>query len=60
MWGTLLLLAGFYSPNIDYEIRLLWDELVGLLGWWNIPWCIGGNFNIIAFRVRDRVIPNPP
>jgi hypothetical protein len=23
--------------------------LAGLSSWWELPWCIGGNFNIIRF-----------
>jgi hypothetical protein len=45
---------GFYRPNIDYERRLLWDELVGLLGWCNISWCIGGN-SILSFSEQEIV-----
>ena len=26
-----------YVPNFDEDKRLLWDELSGLYGWWNIP-----------------------
>jgi hypothetical protein len=29
--------------------RLLWDELAGVLSLWNLPWCIGGNFNVTRF-----------
>jgi hypothetical protein len=32
--------AGVYGPNVDYEKRLLWDELAGLLNWWNLLWWI--------------------
>jgi len=28
--------VGVYGPNVDYEKSLLWDELAGLLNWWNI------------------------
>ncbi|KAG6717072.1 hypothetical protein I3842_04G079200 [Carya illinoinensis] len=41
--------AGVYGPNIDRDRRLLWDELVGLHSWWDLPWCIGGDFNAIRF-----------
>lgn len=29
--------TGVYDPNVDN-----WDELVGLLSWWKVLWCIGG------------------
>ena len=38
-----------YSPNGDVERCLLWDELAGLLSWWNLPWCIRGDFIVIRF-----------
>ena len=27
----------------------MWDELVGIQQYWNIPWCCIGDFNIIRF-----------
>lgn len=48
--------AGFYSPNIDALRSSLLDELAGLSSWWELPWCIGGDFNVIRFpfeRSRD-------
>jgi len=41
--------AGIYGPNSDGDGRFLWDELAGLLSWWNFPWCIGRAFNITRF-----------
>jgi hypothetical protein len=41
--------AGFYGPNIDSCRRSLWEELAGLLSWWDLPWCIGGDFNVFRF-----------
>lgn len=29
--------------------RLLWEELFGLCSWWNVPWCVGGDFNVVRF-----------
>ncbi|KAF5471988.1 hypothetical protein F2P56_008744, partial [Juglans regia] len=29
--------------------RLLWDELAGVYSWWDLPWCIGGDFNVTRF-----------
>jgi hypothetical protein len=41
--------AGAYGPNLDCHRRSLWDELAGLLSWWDLPWCIGDDFNVIRF-----------
>ena len=27
----------------------MWDELVGILHYWNVPWCYMGNFNTVRF-----------
>ena len=40
--------AAGYGPIVDSDRRVLWDELTGLISWWNNP-CIGGDFNIIHF-----------
>ncbi|KAF5461248.1 hypothetical protein F2P56_021060 [Juglans regia] len=41
--------VGVYGPNLDSKRRLLWEELAGVLSWWEIPCCIGGDFNISRF-----------
>jgi len=41
--------VGFYGPNSNRYRRFLWDKLAGLLSWWNLPWCIGGDFNVTHF-----------
>jgi hypothetical protein len=41
--------AGVYGPNGVFDRRRLWDELAGLMSWWDLPWCIGGDFNVIGF-----------
>jgi hypothetical protein len=41
--------AGAYGPNSDRDRRFLWDELAGLLSWWNLPLYIGGDFNVTCF-----------
>ena len=38
-----------YGPNSVKERRLLWEELFGLSSWWNVPWCVGGDFNVVRF-----------
>ena len=42
-------LINLNGPNSDGDKRLLWDELPGLCNWWNIPWCVGGDFNVVLF-----------
>lgn len=46
-----------YSPNIDVDRRLLWDELASVLSWWNLPWCNGGISTFLAFLVKDGWSP---
>ncbi|KAG6646425.1 hypothetical protein CIPAW_07G008100 [Carya illinoinensis] len=41
--------AGVYGANLDKDRSLLWDELVGIHNWWDLPWCIGGDFNVVRF-----------
>jgi hypothetical protein len=38
-----------YGPNNDGERSVLWDEMVGLISWWEMPWCFGGDFNAVRF-----------
>ncbi|KAG6657151.1 hypothetical protein CIPAW_04G070100 [Carya illinoinensis] len=40
---------GIYGPNIDSSRRMLWEELAGIHRWWNLPWCISGDFNVTRF-----------
>ena len=40
---------GVYGPNLNKRLRLMWEELTGLISWWDLPWCLGGDFNIICF-----------
>jgi hypothetical protein len=41
--------AYVYGPNADGDRRFLWDELSGLLSWWDLPYCIEGDFNVTRF-----------
>ncbi len=27
----------------------MWDELAGISSWWEVPWCIGGDLNVVRF-----------
>jgi hypothetical protein len=38
-----------YRPCDDVERRYLWEELVVIMSWWELSWCIGGGFNAICF-----------
>ncbi|KAF5459634.1 hypothetical protein F2P56_019568, partial [Juglans regia] len=50
-----------YGPNLDADRGFLWDELAGVHSWWDLPWCIGGDFNVVRFPSesfrRRRVRP---
>jgi hypothetical protein len=41
--------SGVYGPNLDVDRSILWDELAGVRSWWGVPWCIGGDFNVVRF-----------
>jgi hypothetical protein len=41
--------GGVYGPNDKVERRVLWEELAGLRTRWVVPWCFGGDFNIVHF-----------
>ena len=44
--------TGVYGPNLDSERQGLWDELAGVKCWWDIPWCVGGDLNVVRFPVE--------
>ena len=41
--------TGVYGPYLNSERGLLWEELVGLISWWDAPWCIRSDFNVVRF-----------
>jgi exonuclease III len=45
--------SGVYGPNVDADRFILWEELAGVRSWWGVPWCIGGDFNVVRFQVRS-------
>jgi exonuclease III len=44
--------TGVYGPNLDSEKQGLWDELARVKSWWDVPWCVGGDFNMVHFPVE--------
>lgn len=41
--------VGIYGPYSNFDRRYLWEELDGLLSWWTLSWCLGGDFNPTHF-----------
>ena len=41
--------TGIYGPNLNRKRQFMWEELASLNSWWNLPWCLGGDFNVIRF-----------
>uniref|UniRef100_A0A2N9EXD0 Reverse transcriptase domain-containing protein n=1 Tax=Fagus sylvatica TaxID=28930 RepID=A0A2N9EXD0_FAGSY len=52
--GLEWMFSGVYGPNRDSDRRLLWEELAGIGSWWSLPWCIGGDFNVVRFPSERR------
>jgi hypothetical protein len=48
--GLVWAFAGVYGPTCNSLRRFLWEELTGLLSYWDLPWCIGGDFNATIFH----------
>jgi hypothetical protein len=48
--GLVWAFAGVYGPTCNSLRRFLWEELAGLLSYWDLPWCIGGDFNATIFH----------
>uniref|UniRef100_A0A7N2LEX3 GRAM domain-containing protein n=1 Tax=Quercus lobata TaxID=97700 RepID=A0A7N2LEX3_QUELO len=42
-------LTGVYGPNSDRDRSFFWEELSGLCSWWDVPWCVRGDFNVVRF-----------
>ena len=43
-----------YGPNDNNLWGDLWDELVGIQQYWNVPWCFFVDFNIVHFSSERR------
>ena len=46
--------SGVYGPNDNNLGSDLWDELVGIQQYWNVPWCCFGDFNVVRFPSEQR------
>jgi len=42
-------LLGVYGPNGDNLRSAFFEELVTFMSIWDIPWCVGGDFNVVRF-----------
>ena len=54
--------TGVYGPHDLPARRILWDEMSGVVSWWDVPWIVGGDFNIVRYpseRVGAEHITNP-
>ena len=37
--GFIWVCLGVYCPNDNSARGQMWDELVGIMHYWNVPWC---------------------
>ena len=44
--------TGIYGPNLNRKHQFIWEELAGLNSWWNLPWCLRGDLNVIHFPLE--------
>ena len=45
---------GMYGLIVDSSRESFWEELGYVRGLWNIPWCVGGDFNVVRFPYERR------
>ena len=50
--------TGLYGPNLNKRRRKMWEELTGLISWWDVLWCLRGDFNIICFPSERLGVAN--
>uniref|UniRef100_A0A2N9GTW6 Reverse transcriptase domain-containing protein n=1 Tax=Fagus sylvatica TaxID=28930 RepID=A0A2N9GTW6_FAGSY len=41
--------SGVYGPKRTVERSLMWEELASVTAWWEVPWCVGGDFNVARY-----------
>ena len=44
--------TSIYGPNLNKKRQFMKEELADLNSWWNLPWCLGGDFNVILFPLE--------
>ena len=44
--------TGIHGPNLNRRRHIMLKKLVGLISWWNLPWCLGDDFNVIHFPLE--------
>ena len=52
--GFIWVSIGVYGPNDNSVRGQMWDELVGIQQYWDIPWFCIGDFNIVRFLSERR------
>ena len=48
--------TGVYGPNDNSVRGQMWDELVGIQQYWDIPWFCIGISTLFVFRVKRGVV----
>jgi exonuclease III len=41
--------TGVYGPHDVSARRVFWEEMAGVHSWWDVPWVVGGDFNVVRF-----------
>jgi hypothetical protein len=41
--------TGVYGPNANFDRRLFWEEMSSVGSWWEVPWIVGGDFNVVHY-----------
>lgn len=47
-------MANVYGLKEDAARSLFWDSISGFMTQWSVPWCLGGDFNMIHFSLAKR------